>query len=310
MKVYRDLSEFKTLRKAIVTTGTFDGVHLGHQIILKRLCEIAEREGGETVLFTFDPHPRQILFPDDNDLKLLNTLEEKIERLEKAGIEHLIIQPFTLAFSRITAVDYVKKILVDQIGVYRLVIGYDHHFGRNREGSFENLKVLAPQHGFEVEEIPAQEIDEVNISSTKIRNALLAGDVATANTYLKYIYPLSGIVVKGRQIGRNMGFPTANIKVDNITKLIPADGVYAVRIIVNNNNFKGMLSIGWNPTIVNEPPSHSIEVNIFDFDDDIYGKEITVLFVKRIRDEEKFDDINSLKEQLENDRIECLQYLA
>jgi riboflavin kinase/FMN adenylyltransferase len=300
LKVYHNLNEFKPLKQAIATVGTFDGVHIGHQKLLKRIQELANKQGGETVLLTFHPHPRLVLFPDDNDLKLITTLEERIERLSQTGLDHLIIHPFTTEFSRTTAIEYVRDILVEQIGVKKLVIGYDHHFGRNREGSLENLKELAPTFGFVVEEIPAQEIKDVNVSSTKIRNALNEGDVKKANSFLGYHFQLSGTVVKGSEIGSSLGFPTANIEVDNPNKIIPAPGVYATQAVINGREYKSMTNLGFRPT-VHENSQLTIESHLFNFDMDIYGETITLRFIDRIREEVKFDNRESLKDQIAKD---------
>jgi len=324
VKIYKSTEEFKNVENPVVTTGTFDGVHLGHRTILNRLKEIAARNKGETVLLTFFPHPRMVLYPDDNDLKLLNTQNEKIKLLENAGIDHFIIIPFTKEFSRLTAVEFVRDILVNKIGVKKLVIGYNHHFGRNREGTLEQLKEYAPAYGFEIEEIPAQEVDNVNISSTKIRDALLDGDIQTANLYLGYDYFLSGNVIKGRQVGQTLGFPTANIEVEETYKLIPADGVYAVKVELDREIhkglphkeerlYRGMLNIGVRPTLHKEGDGErkkSIEINIFDFDDDIYDQRLTVYFKARIRDEKKFDDLEALKKQLLIDKEKSIRLLA
>jgi riboflavin kinase / FMN adenylyltransferase len=305
LKVYTDISDFKNVKNPVVTTGTFDGVHFGHQKIIDRLKSVATKIGGESVLLTFHPHPRMVLFPDDEDLKLLSTREEKIKRLESAGLDHLIIYPFSRKFSRRTATEYVRDLLVNEIGVKTLVIGYDHQFGRNREGNFEQLIELAGIYDFKLEEIPAQELDDVKVSSTKIRNALLKGDVKTASKYLSHDYKVSGIVVKGRQLGRELGFPTANISVLDRYKLIPGDGVYAVNVKVNKGNFKGMLNIGYRPTVGGLYKA-TMEVNIFEFNENIYGHFIGVEFVKRLRDEIKFDSVEELKIQLELDKIQAL----
>ncbi|MEO6904124.1 MAG: bifunctional riboflavin kinase/FAD synthetase [Bacteroidia bacterium] len=304
MKVYTNIAEFKDVDNPIVTTGTFDGVHLGHQKIIHRLKNLAKIENGETVLLTFYPHPRMILFPDDNELKLLNTLSEKTELLEKYGIDHLIIHPFTKEFSRLTSIEFVRNILVNSIHTKRLVIGYNHHFGRNREGSFEHLKEYGPLYGFEVEEIPAKDIDHIEISSTKIRKALLHGDVKTANAYLGHTYSITGNVIKGKQIGRTIGYPTANIEVNDVYKLIPDDGIYAVKVIHQNSSYRGMLSIGNNPTV--EGKGRSIEVNIFEFDKSIYEESVTIQFIARLRNEEKFDSLKALKNQLLKDKENAL----
>ena len=299
MKVYHSISDFQNVSRPILTTGTFDGVHFGHKIIIDRLKEIAKNQNGETVLLTFSPHPRMVLFPDDHNLQLINTLDEKIKLLEQAGIEHLIIHPFTMAFSRTTSMQFVRDIIVNELNTHKLVIGYNHHFGRNREGSFEHLKEYAPLYGFEVEEISAQLIDDVSISSTKIRNSLLSGDVSKAADYLGYNYPLKGQVIEGQQIGRTLGFPTANLKVLDGSKLIPKDGVYAVHVEVKRQTFKAMMNIGNNPSLISK--KHSLEVHIFDFDSDIYDEQIEVRFIKRIREEISFDNLDALKIQLKQD---------
>lgn len=295
------------MNKSVVTTGTFDGVHLGHQVILNRLKEIAEKKGGETVILTFFPHPRMVLYPEQNDLRLINTIEERIELLKNTGIDHLIIHPFSKEFSRLSSIDFVRDILVNQLHTHKLVIGYDHHFGRNREGTFEHLQEYGPLYGFNVEEIPAQEIQQINISSTKIRNSLMDGEINAANQFLGYHYFLQGTVIPGNQIGRKIGFPTANIKVNEWYKLIPAKGVYAVKINIDNNTFNGMLNIGTRPTI--NGAETTIEVNIFNFNEDIYNKDIKIEFVERIRHEQKFEELESLKKQLEIDRQTTIQIL-
>lgn len=290
--------------------GIFDGVHLGHRAILQRLNEVARRENGESVVLTFYPHPRMVLFPDDNDLQLLSTMEEKIALLEKTGVDHLIIHPFSREFSRTTAVEYVRDILSAQIGATKLVIGYDHHFGRNREGSLEKLKELAPEFNFEVEEIPAQEIDSVNVSSTKIRKALERGDITTANQYLCYSYPLSGKVIHGDKIGREIGYPTANLSVADKHKLIPADGVYIVRVVLGSGMYMGMANIGVRPTLPQNRQQHKIEAHVFDFEGDLYDSEITICFEKWLRPEEKFKNLEELRVQLEKDEQAARSYFA
>lgn len=308
MKVYTNIQEFKSTKNVVVTIGTFDGVHLGHKVIINQLKKAAEELNGESVLLTFFPHPRMVVFPDDNELKLLNTIEERKELLEKAGIDHLIIHPFSKAFSRLTALEFVRDILVNRLNVKKVVIGYDHHFGRNREGSFEDLVEFGEVYGFSVEEIPAQDIQQINVSSTKIRTSLLAGEIHAATQFLGYPYFINGIVVKGDKIGREIGFPTANIKPDETYKLIPKKGVYAVKVIVNKKEYEGMLNIGIRPTLkgINE----TIEVNIFDFDEEIYGQKIQVKFYERIRDEQPFEDLNELKNQLNIDKSKTIQIFS
>ena len=303
MRVYRNIEEFENKHNAVVTTGTFDGVHYGHQKIIARLKEVAAQSQGETVIITFFPHPRLVLFPEDNDLKLINTLDEKIALLEKAGIDHLIIIPFTKEFSRLSSLEFIQQILVDKIGTKKLVIGYDHHFGKNREGSFEHLKHYAPEYGFEVEEIPGQDINDVAVSSTKIRNAILNGDVSTANSYLGYPFNLTGSVKKGDQIGRTIGYPTANIQVPETYKLIPGDGIYAVKVNVQEKDYYGMLYIGNRPTV--NGLNKVIEVNIFDFNQDIYDENIKIEFHQYIRGDKKLNGLEELKSALAEDEVAC-----
>jgi riboflavin kinase/FMN adenylyltransferase len=299
MQIHYNLDSFPKLNFAIVTSGTFDGVHLGHQKILNRLREIANEKGGETVLITFFPHPRMVLFNDSQNLKLLSTISEKIEKLANFGIDHLVIIPFTREFSEINSEDFIRKILVERIGAKLLVIGYDHRFGKNREGSFDYLKENSSKFGFKVIEIPRHDIENIGISSTLIRNSLLAGDIVQANSLLGIEYSLSGKVVKGKQLGRTLGYPTANIYVVEDYKLIPADGVYAVLINYDNLIYQGVLNIGKRPTI--EGKDRTIEVHIFDFDKDIYGENISISFVEKIRDEHKFESLDLLKAQIQID---------
>ncbi len=307
VKVYERLEDFNSLSNAIVTTGTFDGVHVGHKQIISRLQNIAGASAGETVILTFHPHPRLVLFPDDNDLRLLNTQTEKIELLQKMGIQHLIVIPFNKEFSRISSLDFVRNILVKQIGAKKLVIGHDHHFGRNREGSFEHLKEFGPLYGFDVEEIPVQDIDHVAVSSSKIRQALISGNIKTANEYLGYTYSLSGTVVKGNQRGRTIDYPTANIEMNEARKLVPAKGVYAVQVTVRENKYSGMMNIGHRPTVGGG--AITLEVNIFDFDASIYGEKIAVHFTERIRNEQKFEHLEALKAQLAMDKAKVLEIM-
>jgi riboflavin kinase / FMN adenylyltransferase len=304
VKVYSTLEDFEGAKNPVVTTGTFDGVHIGHQTIIRRLRELAEKSGGETVLLTFFPHPRMVLYPDDETLKLINTQEEKIELLRNYGIDHLIIIPFTREFSRLSSVEFVRNILVNRIGTKKLVIGYNHQFGRNREGTFEHLLEYGPVYGFDVEEIPAQDVDEVNVSSTKIRQALSEGDITTASNYLGHAYSLRGEVVQGNQIGREIGFPTANISIAEKYKLIPAKGVYAVDVLHSNSRYKGMLYIGNRPVLNNN--TETIEVNIFGLDENLYAQKLIIEFKDKIRNEEKFPDLSELKKQLEKDKQEAL----
>lgn len=299
MKIYHSLTDFTKLDFAVVTSGTFDGVHLGHQQILRRVTEIARKHNGETVVITYWPHPRLILQPDST-IHLLNTFEEKAALLKEYGIHHLIRLTFTKEFSQLNSTEFVKNILVDTIGTRKLVIGYDHRFGKNREGSFEELRKLGPGNGFDVEEIPKQEIDHAAISSTKIREALEDGNVEGAATLLGHPYSIGGEVVKGAKLGRVLGFPTANIDVDSRHKLVPAEGIYAVTVSYEGKSFYGMLYIGNRPTLNGQ--SRSIEVNIFNFDREIYGETLTVFFHHAIRKDIKFGDLEALKQQLQKDK--------
>lgn len=307
MTIYHRLEDFQRLDYAVVTSGTFDGVHVGHQKILARVNEIAKKNGGESVLITYWPHPRLVLYPDDTTLKLLNTFEEKAELLREQGIDHLLRIPFTKEFSKLTSEEFIQKVLVETIATKKLVIGYDHRFGNNREGRFEHLKANASKYGFEVEEISKQEVDHIGVSSTKIRNALFSGEVHLAKELLGKDYSISGRVIKGEKIGRMIGFPTANIEIDSKHKLIPADGAYAVKVDINGSLYSGMMNIGFRPTV--QGKTKTIEVHIFDFDKDLYGENIRIYFKKRIRDERKFEDVEALKAQLALDKMEALKIL-
>lgn len=306
MKIHNGIENFEPLDLAVVTSGTFDGVHRGHQQILKRLKSVAEESGGESVLLTFWPHPRIVIDPDYN-IKLLTTFEEKADLMDQLGVDHLVKIPFTWEFSQLSTEEYIRKILLSNIRTKKLVIGYDHRFGRNREGNFEYLKTNAPKYGFEIEEIPRHEIDDIVISSTRIRNALAAGDIHIGNEYLGREYSLLGTVIDGDKRGRELGFPTANIKVESIHKLIPCDGIYAVRVLYEGNTWDGMLNIGFRPTV--DGSNRSIEVNIFDFSIEIYGQVLKISFVKLIRREVKFENLEELKNQLQKDRLAALEIL-
>ncbi|MBT3621248.1 MAG: bifunctional riboflavin kinase/FAD synthetase [Flavobacteriales bacterium] len=308
MKVYHSIEQFPSDIKSILTIGTFDGVHKGHQYVLDRLNEIAKKEGGESVLLTFYPHPRHVLHPDDQALKLLNSIEEKIKELEKSGLQHFIIHQFTPEFSRTKSINFIRDLLVNKLQMKYMVVGYDHHFGRNREGSYDDLVSFSELYDFKLEQIPPQDEGDVTVSSTKIRKLLLAGDIEIANTYLGYPYLLTGKVVKGNEIGRTISYPTANIALENKWKLIPADGVYAVKVVVGEMLYYGMLNIGNRPTI--SDGDRVIEVHVFNFSADIYGADIRVEFVKRVRDEKQFDSLGALKSQLKIDENKCRRYLG
>jgi len=304
MKIYHHIDEFKQIHNAVVTIGTFDGVHIGHQKIISRLQEVAKNIGGESVILTFFPHPRMILHPDDPNIKLISTLDEKAEKLAAMGIDHLIITPFTRDFSNLSPLEYIKEVLVEKIGTRYIIIGYDHRFGKDRTGGMKELQSLASDFDFDVEEIPEQDIHDVAVSSTKIRNAILSGDTKTANDFLGYAFQLRGKVIKGDQLGRVLGFPTANLFLEESYKLIPSDGIYAVNIDfmsieLNQMPAKGMAYIGHRPTI--NGMSRNIEVNIFDFDQDIYGQTICINFMEYLRADKKFDSLEKLREQLIKD---------
>lgn len=304
MNVYQSVEEIKPIKRPVLTLGMFDGAHVGHQSILKQLNTIAKEIDGESVLITFNPHPRMVLQPNC-DLKFLNTLEEKENVLRQFGLEHLIIQGFTKEFSQVTSVEFVKNFLVGQLHIDTLVIGYDHHFGKNREGNFEQLQVLSKEYGFNLIQLKAVEENDVAVSSTKIRNALIEGNINYANKALNYNYPLSGKVVHGDKIGRTLGFPTANLEVDP-NKLIPKDGVYAVDVFVDNEKYLGLLSIGFRETVTNTR-EHRVEVNILDFDQTIYGKTIRLEFLERLRDEKKFNSLDELIAAMNQDKENAIR---
>jgi riboflavin kinase / FMN adenylyltransferase len=308
MKVYHHIDEFSRLNNAIVTIGTFDGMHLGHRKIISGITELAEKFGGETVILTFFPHPRMILHPEDESLKMINTIAEKAGLMEKLGIEHLIITPFSRDFSNQSAEEYIQDVLVKKIGTKKIVIGYDHRFGKDRQGGFTDLQRLGPVYDFEVVEIPEQDINEVVVSSTRVRAALLKGDIELANKFLGYSFFVTGTVTRGDQIGRTIGFPTANILIEEQYKLIPSDGIYAVKVKIDGESFNGMGYIGSRPTI--NGLTRNIEVNIFDFNRDIYGKHIRMEFYSFVRGDIKFSSLEELKEQLARDEADIRQLLS
>lgn len=307
MKVYQNIEEFTRLKCAVVTSGTFDGVHIGHQKILQQINKIARKIGGESVLITFWPHPRLVLDPADKSIKLLSTFEEKVKLLEASGLDHLVKIPFTTSFAKTSSEKFIESILVDAIGTTRLVIGYNHKFGHNREGSFDALNRDSSRYGFKVEEIPKQEVESIGVSSSKIRKSLSDGNIHVSNQLLGYEYHLTGTVVKGDQRGRTIGFPTANLSVNSPLKLIPADGSYAVRVNVAGKQYNGMLNIGMRPTV--DGRTKTIEVNLFGFQDDIYGEDLTIDFIKMIRNESCFDSLDALRVQLIEDKQVAQQLL-
>ena len=310
MKIFHSINDFHiateaTIKKTILTLGTFDGVHFGHKKILEKVTQSTENNKYESLVLTFFPHPRMVL-QEDSNIKMLNTIDEKTVLLDQIGIQNLVIHPFDENFSRLTAEEFVKNILVDKFHIHKIIIGHDHRFGRNRTANIDDLRKFGEQYDFEVEEISAQEIKEVSVSSTKIRHALEDGNMALANEYLGYDYSLTGIVSKGKQLGRTIGFPTANLKVAENFKLIPKNGVYIVKSIIDSKTILGMMNIGFNPTV--DGKNQTIEINYFDFEGDLYDQKITVSILKRIRDEEKFESIDHLKAQLAQDRNTALTY--
>ena len=303
MKVYHSIEEFPSDINTIITIGTFDGVHKGHQIIIDKLNATAKKEGLQSVLLTFYPHPRHVLFPDDQKLKLISTIEEKTQALEKTGLQNLIIHEFTVDFSRLKSVNFIRDFLVNKLNMKHMVVGYDHHFGKNREGTFQNLLTLSELYDFKLHKIEPQNVEDVTISSTKIRNAITEGDIEKANSYLCCDFAINGKVEKGNKIGYSIGFPTANINVVNSWKILPKDGVYAVKVFIEYQQFYGMLNIGFRPTINDD--SHTIEVHIFDFNKEIYNQNIKIEFSGRIRSEKKFENLDALKKQLQIDESKC-----
>jgi riboflavin kinase / FMN adenylyltransferase len=302
-----NISEFQKGEKTFVTIGTFDGVHFGHQRILEKLVSDAKRAGKKSILLTFFPHPRMVL-QKDSSLELINTIEERKNLLAKTGLDYLIIHPFSKEFSRLTALAFVREILVNQFNVSKLCIGYDHHFGKNREGNITQLQEYSKLYDFDIEEIPAQDIDDVSVSSTKIRKALAEGNVKTANTYLGYPFMLNGNVVNGKQLGGKIGFPTANIDVEEAYKLIPKTGVYVVRSTIKDEIIYGMMNIGKRPTV--DGKHQTIEVHFFDFNQDLYEQSLTVELLYFLRDEHKFDSVEHLISQLQKDEIQARDFIA
>jgi len=313
MKVYQELSTLPLFNKAVVTIGTFDGVHLGHKQIIQQLKETAEDIGGETVIITFHPHPRKVISSVPGDIKLLNTLNEKIALLNAAGIHHLVIVPFNHAFANQTAAEYIKDFLWKNFKPHTIIIGYDHRFGKGREGDYHLMDQYSMSLGFKVKEIPEQVLNEIIVSSTRIRESLLKSDIDTANKFLGYDYFFEGIVIEGNKLGRTIGYPTANLQIESEEKLIPGNGVYAVEVQIGNQesgirsresgvgSLKGMMNIGVRPTV--DGKKRMIEVNIFDFDEDIYTQTLKVRVKHYIRGEVKFNGLDELKEQLLKDKV-------
>ncbi|MFH0894782.1 MAG: bifunctional riboflavin kinase/FAD synthetase [Bacteroidota bacterium] len=308
MRITRDIRDFGKVPVPVITVGTFDGLHMGHKKIISRLCESAKEMNGQSVLVTFHPHPRALLYPAEHNLRLLSSLNEKIHLLKQSGIDQLVIIPFTKAFAALTSDEFVKQYLVEFMGAKKLIVGYDHQFGAGRGGSYETLLELGKELDFVVEKIPPQVASEVIVSSTKVRNAIIAGEIKAANRLLGHEYPLTGTVQKGRGVGRQLGFPTANLLPDESLKLLPQDGVYAVNLLIRGLHYGGMMNIGIRPTFGKS--QRVIEVNIFGFDRDIYGEEITVFFRDHVRQELRFGNAAELVHQLKIDREKVIQILS
>ena len=306
MKTFNSIFDFQNNKKSVLTLGTFDGVHIGHQKILKKLIKEAKSLNFESVLLTFFPHPRMVLKQDEK-IQLLNTIVEKTKLIEDIGVDNLIIHPFDTTFSELSAEDFVKKILIDQLNLGKIIIGYDHKFGKNRSADINDLIKLGKKYDFEVEQISAKEIDDISISSTKIRKALLEGNIELANNYLGHTYSLLGTIVEGRKNGRTINYPTANLKIEEDYKLVPKNGVYIVSSVFENKTVYGMMNIGKNPTV--DGVSDSIEIHYFDFNEELYNKKVSVNLISRIRDEQKFESLQLLKNQLDLDKKYSKNYI-
>ena len=306
MNTTHNFSNFSTSKRTVVTIGTFDGVHLGHKKIIEQLLNASRNKNETSVLLTFFPHPRMVL-QKDQEIKLINTLNEKSNLLDKLGLDELIIHPFDKEFSRLTAFEFVRDVLVNKLNISKLIIGYDHHFGKNREGNFEQLKEYGEMFDFELEEIPAQNLNDIAISSTKIRTAISEGKIIKANKFLGYNFNLTGVVSKGENLGTSLGFPTANIKIAEHYKIIPKTGVYVVKSTIENKEYFGMMNIGNRPTVNGK--HQTIEVHFFKLNTNLYGKEITVELLEFLRDEEKFNSLDSLKEQLQIDKSKSTEFI-
>jgi riboflavin kinase / FMN adenylyltransferase len=310
MRIFEGLTEKMPIKNAVVTIGTFDGVHIGHQEILKTLNAEAVKCEGESVLLTFYPHPRMVLFPEQTDLQLLQTQTEKLEKLASIGLQNVVIYPFSKEFADLSAERFVEEILIKGLQAKMVIIGYDHQFGHNREGNLAFLKQYAVKGFFELMEIPAEQIDEANISSSKIRKAILGGEISTANSFLGSPFELSGTIVKGLQNGRKIGFPTANIRIDDQQKIIPATGVYAVEMNVAGTSYRGMMNVGWRPTIEEEKLERKIEVHLFDFQKEIYDEACQIRVRQFVRAEYKFPNLEALKVQIQRDEETVRAYFS
>ncbi len=300
MKVYRSINNLPSFKNPVITIGTFDGVHKGHHHLIQKIKSLANENEGESVLITFDPHPRLIIHPEENSLRILTTLSEKISLLETEGVDHLIVVPFTKEFSLLTAKDYLKNFLIENFHPFIILTGYNHSFGHHRDGNIEMLRKFETEYHYKVEELSKQLVDDIAVSSTRIRIALNESDIELANQLLGHSYSIAGTVVHGQHLGNKIGFPTANILINDSLKLIPADGVYAVLVNYNNEKLKGMMNIGYRPTV--DGLHHKLEVHLLDFNKNLYGEELEIHFVKRLRDEKKFSSVDDLKDQLKLDK--------
>lgn len=305
LKIFHSINDFSATKKTILTLGTFDGVHIGHKKILEKVITSTEGSKYESLVLTFFPHPRMVL-QENSEIKLLNTLSEKIDLLEEMGIHNLVIHPFDETFSRLTAEEFVRTVLVEKFNIQKIIIGYDHRFGRNRTANIDDLIDFGIQYDFEVEQISVQEIDAISVSSTKIRKALADGDMTLANSYLDYDYVLTGNVYKGKQLGRTIGFPTANISIEEDYKLIPKKGAYIVKSSINNTIIHGIMNIGFNPTVEGE--SLSLEIHFLDFEGDLYDQKLSISLLQYLRPEQKFESLEELTAQLEHDKVAAIAY--
>lgn len=301
MNIYHSIDDFPSEIKTIVTIGTFDGVHKGHETIINRINQIAKEEALSSVLLTFDPHPRHVIYPDDQELKLICTIDEKIEALSKTGLQNIVVHRFTREFSRTKSVNFIRDVLVNKLNMKHMVVGFDHHFGKNREGTYNNLLELSELYMFKLEKIKPLKVNGITISSTKIRRAILEGEFSKVNSYISCNFSIKGRVVYGNNIGKSIGFPTANLDIQHKYKILPKNGVYAVKVFIEKKQYFGMLNLGRRPSVLDD--TFTIEVHIFDFSDNIYNLELKIEFVQRIRDEKKFADLEKLKSQLKIDEI-------
>ena len=308
MKIYHSIEEFPSDIKTVVTIGTFDGVHKGHRVVINRLNKIACEKGLQSLVFTLNPHPRHVLYPEDQQLKLINSIDEKIKALRTTGLQNLVVYEFTKDFSRTNSVHFIRDVLVNKLNMKHMVVGFDHHFGRNREGTFENLAELSLVYDFQLEQIKPQNIEQVTVSSTKIRHAIISGDIIKGNKFLSSDFSISGVVVSGNGIGRTIDFPTANIKLNSKWKVLPKNGVYAVKVNIWKEQKFGMLNIGVRPSISDN--FFSIEVHLFDFEENIYDEKIQIEFINRIRDEKRFPNLQDLKNQLIIDEVNCRNFFG